>query len=142
MFLSHICFTQTKNETYLYNTFKEPVYADMVNNNNLQKKFKDSVDVFVTDWSTGYYYQYFNKTYTDCIDIIFSRFEKLFSEKQYSFSYNKDGDWGKIDENDVTLTYTIIDDEEWDHRLQFYFWNNKITGIKIDVEGIENNNGL
>ena len=42
-----------------------------------------------------------------------------------------------LDDEDVVIRYTITEGSSvWDHRVIFYFWNNKITGVQIEIEGV------
>lgn len=135
LFLPSINFSQHKEEV-LSKAFSSS-FAEVHADTDVRNMFKDSIDIFVTDWKEGMYYNYYNRPYTECIEIIFSRIYEILEDETLVVSTNKDGNWGKIDENDVTVTLTVYENQdEWDHRVIFYFWNDKIIGVKVDLEGI------
>ena len=100
--------------------------------------FNDSMNVFVTDSKEGYKYSYYNKTYLETMDLIFSRIGTILKNETLIVSIIKEGGFRNlVDDEDVVITYTITEGSYvWDHKVIFYFWNNKITGVSIWMEGV------
>ena len=126
-----------KIESLLCKSFSTS-YDAVVGSDKIENLFNDSMNVFVTDSKEGYKYSYYNKTYLETMDLIFSRIGTILKNETLIVSITKEGGFRNlVDNEDVVITYTITEGSYvWDHRVIFYFWNNKITGVSIWMEGI------
>ena len=113
-------------------------YDEVVGSDKIENLFNDSMNVFVTDSKEGYKYSYYNKTYLETMDLIFSRIGTILKNETLIVSIIKEGGFRNlVDDEDVVITYTITEGSYvWDHKVIFYFWNNKITGVSIWMEGV------
>ena len=113
-------------------------YDEVVGSDKIENLFNDSMNVFVTDSKEGYKYSYYNKTYLETMDLIYSRIDTILKNETLIVSITKEGGFRNlVDNEDVVITYTITEGSYvWDHRVIFYFWNNKITGVSIWMEGV------
>ena len=126
-----------KIESLLFKSFSTS-YDEVVGSDKIENLFNDSMNVFVTDSKEGYKYSYYNKTYLETMDLIFSRIGTILKNETLIVSIIKEGGFRNlVDDEDVVITYTITEGSYvWDHRVIFYFWNNKITGVSIWMEGV------
>jgi hypothetical protein len=112
-------------------------YDEVVGSDKIENLFDDSMNVFVTDLKEGYKYSYYNKTYLETMNLIYSRIDTILKNETLILSTTKDKSFFQLDNEDVVITYTITEGSSvWDHRVIFYFWNNKITGVSIWMEGV------
>ena len=113
-------------------------YDEVVGSDKIENLFNDSMNVFVTDSKEGYKYSYYNKTYLETMDLIYSRIGTILKNETLIVSIIKEGGFRNlVDDEDVVITYTITEGSYvWDHKVIFYFWNNKITGVSIWMEGV------
>ena len=126
-----------KIESLLFKSFSTS-YDEVVGSDKIENLFDDSMNVFVTDSKEGYKYSYYNKTYLETMDLIFSRIGTILKNETLIVSIIKEGGFRNlVDDEDVVITYTITEGSYvWDHKVIFYFWNNKITGVSIWMEGV------
>ena len=112
-------------------------YDEVVGSDKIENLFDDSMNVFVTDLKEGYKYSYYNKTYLETMNLIYSRIDTILKNETLILSTTKDKSFFQLDNEDVVITYTITEGSYvWDHKVIFYFWNNKITGVSIWMEGV------
>ena len=112
-------------------------YDEVVGSDKIENLFDDSMNVFVTDLKEGYKYSYYNKTYLETMNLIYSRIDTILKNETLILSTTKDKSFFQLDNEDVVITYTITEGSSvWDHRVIFYFWNNKITGVSIWMVGV------
>jgi hypothetical protein len=125
-----------KIESLLSKSFSTS-YDEVVGSDKIENLFDDSMNVFVTDLKEGYKYSYYNKTYLETMNLIYSRIDTILKNETLILSTTKDKSFFQLDNEDVVITYTITEGSSvWDHRVIFYFWNNKITGVSIWMEGV------
>ena len=127
-----------KTESLLFKSFSTS-YDEVVGSDKIENLFDDSMNVFVTDYKEGYEYSYYNKTYLETMDLIYSRIDTFLKNETLILSTTKteEKSFFQLDDEDVVITYTITEGiSVWDHRVIFYFWNNKITGVQIEIEGV------
>jgi hypothetical protein len=127
-----------KIESLLFKSFSTS-YDEVVGSDKIENLFDDSMNVFVTDSKEGYEYSYYNKTYLETMDLIYSRIDTFLKNETLILSTTKteEKSFFQLDDEDVVITYTITEGSSvWDHRVIFYFWNNKITGVQIEIEGV------
>ena len=126
-----------KIESLLFKSFSTS-YDEVVGSDKIENLFDDSMNVFVTDSKEGYEYSYYNKTYLETMNLIYSRIDTFLKNETLIVSITKEGGFRNlVDDEDVVITYTITEGSYvWDHRVIFYFWNNKITGVSIWMEGV------
>ena len=127
-----------KIESLLCKSFSTS-YDEVVGSDKIENLFNDSMNVFVTDSKEGYKYSYYNKTYLETMDLIYSRIDTFLKNETLilSTTTTEEKSFFDLDDEDVVITYTITEGSSvWDHRVIFYFWNNKITGVSIWMEGV------
>ena len=127
-----------KIESLLFKSFSTS-YDEVVGSDKIENLFDDSMNVFVTDSKEGYEYSYYNKTYLETMNLIYSRIDTFLKNETLilSTTTTEEKSFFHLDDEDVVITYTITEGSSvWDHRVIFYFWNNKITGVQISIEGV------
>ena len=127
-----------KIESLLSKSFSTS-YDEVVGSDKIENLFNDSMNVFVTDSKEGYKYSYYNKTYLETMDLIYSRIDTFLKNETLIMgtTTTEEKSFFQLDDEDVLIRYTITEGSSvWDHRVIFYFWNNKITGVSIDIEGV------
>ena len=127
-----------KTESLLFKSFSTS-YDEVVGSDKIENLFNDSMNVFVTDSKEGYEYSYYNKTYLETMNLIYSRIDTFLKNETLIMGTTTTEEklFFDLDDEDVLIRYTITEGSSvWDHRVIFYFWNNKITGVKISIEGV------
>ena len=127
-----------KIESLLCKSFSTS-YDEVVGSDKIENLFNDSMNVFVTDSKEGYKYSYYNKTYLETMDLIYSRIDTFLKNETLIMgtTTTEEKSFFQLDDEDVLIRYTITEGSSvWDHRVIFYFWNNKITGVQIEIEGV------
>jgi hypothetical protein len=127
-----------KIESLLFKSFSTS-YNEVVGSDKIENLFDDSMNVFVTDSKEGYQYSYYNKTYLETMNLIYSRIDTFLKNETLIMgtTTTEEKSFFDLDDEDVVITYTITEGSSvWDHRVIFYFWNNKITGVQIEIEGV------
>ena len=127
-----------KTESLLFKSFSTS-YNEVVGSDKIENLFDDSMNVFVTDSKEGYEYSYYNKTYLETMNLIYSRIDTFLKNETLIMGTTTTEEklFFDLDDEDVLIRYTITEGSSvWDHRVIFYFWNNKITGVKISIEGV------
>jgi len=127
-----------KTESLLFKSFSTS-YDEVVGSDKIENLFDDSMNVFVTDYKEGYKYSYYNKTYLETMDLIYSRIDTILKNETLIMgtTTTEEKSFFQLDDEDVLIRYTITEGSSvWDHRVIFYFWNNKITGVQIEIEGV------
>jgi len=127
-----------KIESLLSKSFSTS-YDEVVGSDKIENLFNDSMNVFVTDSKEGYEYSYYNKTYLETMNLIYSRIDTFLKNETLIMGTTTTEEklFFDLDDEDVLIRYTITEGSSvWDHRVIFYFWNNKITGVKISIEGV------
>ena len=127
-----------KIESLLSKSFSTS-YDEVVGSDKIENLFNDSMNVFVTDSKEGYEYSYYNKTYLETMNLIYSRIDTFLKNETLIMGTTTTEEklFFDLDDEDVLIRYTITEGSSvWDHRVIFYFWNNKITGVQIEIEGV------
>ena len=77
-----------KIESLLFKSFSTS-YNEVVGSDKIENLFDDSMNVFVTDYKEGYEYSYYNKTYLETMDLIYSRIDTFLKNETLILSTTK-----------------------------------------------------